>query len=84
VLYLLSGPQNGGAQLLTAGVLPDNIYLCLDQKREGAVCTAAGMWHDDDGGYGTVAQPAASGPAQESTKAVPKASVPDPPPVASR
>jgi len=84
VLYLLSGPQNGGAQLLTSGVLPDNIYLCLDQKHEGAVCTAAGMWHDDEGGDGTVIQPAASGPAQEFTKAVPKASVPGSPPVASR
>ena len=82
VLYLLSGPQDGGGQLLTAGVLPDNIYLCLDQKREGAVCTAAGMWHDDDGGDGTVVQPTASG--QEFTKAGPKAAVPDPPPVASR
>jgi hypothetical protein len=57
MLYLLSGPQIGGAQLLTAGVLPDNIYLCLDQKREGVVCTTAGMWHDDDGGDGPALKP---------------------------
>jgi hypothetical protein len=49
VLYLLSGLQDGDAQLLTAGVLPDNIYLCLNQKHEGALCTTAGMWDGDDG-----------------------------------
>jgi hypothetical protein len=42
------------------------------------------MWHDDDGSDGTVLQPAASGPVQEFAKAVPKASVPGLPPVASR
>ena len=59
VLYLLSGSQYGDAQLLTVGLLPDNIYMCLDQKREGVVCTAGGMWHDDDGSDDAALQPAA-------------------------
>jgi hypothetical protein len=81
VLYLLAG---GKAQLLTSGILPDNIYNCLSLDREGVVCTAGAMWHDDDGSDGTVLQPAASGPAQEFAKAVPKASVLGLSPVASR
>jgi hypothetical protein len=84
VLYLLSGPQNGGAQLLTSGILPDHIYNCLSLGRERVACTAGAMWHDDDGGDGTVLQRAASGPAQEFTKAVPKASGQRPRPMASR
>src|SRR5205807_7764717 len=50
VLYLLSGPQNGEAQLLMSGILPDNIYNCLNLDHEGVVCTAGAMWHGDDGG----------------------------------
>jgi hypothetical protein len=81
VLYLLAG---GEAQLLTSGNLPDNIYNCLNLDRERVVCTAGAMWHDDDGGEGTVIPPAASGPAQEFTKEFPKASMPGLPPIASR
>src|SRR5205823_125831 len=58
VLYLLSGSQNGDAQLLTAGVLPKNLYSCLNLDRKGVVCTAGAMWHDDDGNEGAVIQPA--------------------------
>src|SRR6185503_10288681 len=46
VQYLLSGPQQGDAQLLTAGLLPENIYACLDSDRHEVVCTAGAMWQD--------------------------------------
>jgi hypothetical protein len=49
--YLLSAlPEEG--TLLTAGILPDYIYRCLDQDRQAVVCTAGAMWHDDDGTNG--------------------------------
>jgi hypothetical protein len=54
VQYLLVGSQNGDAQLLTAGVLPDYIYRCLDQDRQAVVCTAGAVWHDDDGDDGAL------------------------------
>ncbi len=59
VQYLLVGLQNGDAQLLTAGVLPDYIYRCLDQDRHAVVCTAGGIWHDDDGSEGPLLAQAA-------------------------
>jgi hypothetical protein len=40
-------PEEG--TLLTAGVLPDYIYRCLDSDRQAVVCTAGAVWHDDDG-----------------------------------
>jgi hypothetical protein len=46
--YLLGAPPEEGT-LLTAGVLPDYIYRCLDQERMAVVCTAGGVLHDDDG-----------------------------------
>jgi hypothetical protein len=49
VLYLLSGPQNGDVQLLTAGMLPDNIYQCLTQKQDAVVCAATAVWQEDEG-----------------------------------
>jgi hypothetical protein len=76
MLYLLSGPQNGDARLLTAGMLPDNIYLCLDQKREGVVCTAAGMWHEDDGGDGPALKPGFEDDPQEVKQQAQRISVP--------
>jgi filamentous hemagglutinin family protein len=52
--YLLgAAPEQG--RLLTAGVLPDGIYQCLDQDRKAVVCTAAAVWHDDDGTNGAEA-----------------------------
>jgi len=59
VLYLLAGSQNGEAQLLTSGILPGNIYNCLNLDREGVVCTAGAMWHGDDGSDDAALQPAA-------------------------
>ena len=76
MLYLLSGPQNGDARLLTAGVLPDNIYLCLNQKREGAVCTAAGMWHEDDGDDGPALKPGVEDDPQKVKQQAQRISVP--------
>ena len=74
VQYLLAGSQTGDAQLLTAGVLPDYIYRCLDQDRQAVVCTAGAVWHDDDGTDSTLqAEP---GRVNEPTDAVAKASVP--------
>jgi hypothetical protein len=49
VQYLLSGPQNVEAQLLTAGMLPDNIYQCLTQKQHAVVCAATAVWQEDEG-----------------------------------
>ena len=59
VQYLLSGPQNGEARLLTSGILPNNIYNCLSLDREGVICTAGAMWRDDDGSDDAALQPAA-------------------------
>jgi hypothetical protein len=82
VLYLLSGPQNGDTQLLTAGILPDHIYECLDQDDNSVVCTAGAVWHNDDGTNRALS--AEPGLGHESTHAVTKASVPDFPSGASR
>ena len=49
VQYLLAGLQTGDAHMLTAGVLPDYIYACLDSDRKAVICTGGAMWHDDDG-----------------------------------
>jgi hypothetical protein len=38
VLYLLTGNEAQDAQLLTSGILPDNIYVCLDEDREKVSC----------------------------------------------
>jgi hypothetical protein len=63
--YLLGVlPEEG--TLLTAGVLPDYIYACLDQDRKAVVCTAGAMWHDDDGTNGVLQ--AESRPPQTPTK----------------
>ena len=71
--YLLGAlPEEG--TLLTAGVLPDYIYRCLDQDRQAVVCTAGAVWHDDDGTDGALS--AELGPANEPTHAVAKASAP--------
>ena len=58
VLYLLKGSESEEPQLLTAGVLPTNLYSCLSLDREQVVCTAGAMWHDDDGSDGAVVQTA--------------------------
>jgi hypothetical protein len=73
--YLLgSTPEDG--TLLTAGVLPDHIYRCLDQERRTVVCTAAAVWDDDDGITGSVH--AESRPSPTPPTAIATASVPDP------
>jgi hypothetical protein len=46
--YLLGATPERGT-LLTAGVLPEYIYGCLDQDHRAVVCTAGAVWHDDDG-----------------------------------
>ena len=46
VLYLLSGSQPQEVQLLTTGVLPDNIYACLDEDKERVNCGADWLWGD--------------------------------------
>ena len=75
VLYLLGGSQTGDEHLLTAGVLPDYIYRCLDQDREAVVCTAGAVWHDDDGSDSALsAEPV---PGREPSAAVTKGSAPD-------
>jgi hypothetical protein len=74
VRYLLSGLQTGDAELLTAGVLPENLYACLDQGGRAVVCTAAAMWHDDNGTNGALQ--AESGRANEPIPGVVKASAP--------
>jgi hypothetical protein len=73
VRYVLSSTQTGDVQLLTAGVLPDNIYGCLDQDGHAVVCTADSVWHDDDGTNGAVSGEA--GPALENTSPSTNASV---------
>jgi hypothetical protein len=65
--YLLGVlPEEG--TLLTAGVLPEYIYACLDSDRQAVVCTAGAMWHDDDGTTGGLS--AEADPAHKPTKAV--------------
>jgi hypothetical protein len=44
VLYVLSGSQPRDVQLLTTGVLPDNIYACLDEDQEKVNCGAGSLW----------------------------------------
>jgi hypothetical protein len=66
VLYLLSGSRNGDAELLTAGVLPDNIYMCLDQNRVGVLCVGGAMRDGDDGSDEAIVQP----PAQDDPRKV--------------
>jgi hypothetical protein len=48
VQYLLSGPQNEAeAELLTAGVLPERVYSCLNGQEEPVACNAMAMWGED-------------------------------------
>jgi hypothetical protein len=68
VQYLLSSLQNGDAQLLTAGVLPEYIYACLDSDRKAVVCTAGAMWHDDDGTNGAALKSAAQNDPREAKR----------------
>jgi hypothetical protein len=50
--YLLAGHQLGvnpdETQLLTAGVLPERVYSCLDRKAKPVDCNAMAMWQGDD------------------------------------
>jgi hypothetical protein len=52
--YLLAGHQRADniddAELLTAGVLPERVYSCLDRKEESVNCNAMAMWKDDSDG----------------------------------
>ena len=68
--YLLGATPEEGT-LLTAGVLPDYIYRCLDQDRKTVVCTAGAVWHDDDGTDSALS--AEPGPVREPSDAVTKA-----------
>jgi len=38
--------QQGNARLLTSGVLPTNVFACLNDEDEPVVCTAEGVWDD--------------------------------------
>jgi hypothetical protein len=80
VLNLLNA-ERSRPRVLSAGVLPDHIYACLDSDRKAVVCTAGAMWHDDDGTIGVLAK---LGPAQDPTHAVAKASAPSVPAAARR
>jgi filamentous hemagglutinin family protein len=56
VQYLLSSLQNEDAQLLTAGVLPEGVYTCLNMEAETVACNAIAMWNEDNLGGITLTQ----------------------------
>jgi filamentous hemagglutinin family protein len=48
--YLLAGLQPANpdeAELLTAGVLPESVYFCLNSREEPVTCNAVAMWGID-------------------------------------
>jgi hypothetical protein len=57
--YLLGASPEEGT-LLTAGVLPDQIYRCLNQKYEPVVCMADAVWGEDEGAESVLLAQAAS------------------------
>ena len=57
--YYLLGATPEEGKLLTAGVLPDQIYSCLNQNKETVTCTADAIWGEDEGAKGVMLAEAA-------------------------
>jgi hypothetical protein len=45
-IWDLSNPERQRARVLTSGVLPNNVFACLNDEDEAVVCAAGGVWGD--------------------------------------